>query len=110
MEHGDGNPNHEGWSQIRSALQLAKHTVVHGMLQGYQMAVVMNMMGTIGTIEIGMSSLRFTMMVKRNGKQHRQVNQQQQPGNSDSLMRNPLHLSTVDDDISNNLLVYTEIF
>ena len=54
---------------------MAKHTVVHGILQGYQMAVVMNMMGTIGTIEIGMSSLRFTMMVKRNGKQHRQVNQ-----------------------------------
>ena len=75
MEHGDGNPNHEGWSQIRSALQLAKHTVVHGILQGSQMAVVMNMMGTIGTIEIGMSSLRFTMVVKRNGKQHRQVNQ-----------------------------------
>ena len=39
MEHGDGNPNHEGWSQIRSALQLAKHTVVHGILQGCQMAV-----------------------------------------------------------------------
>ena len=75
MEHGDGNPNHEGWSQIRSALQLAEHTVVHGILQGYQMPVVMNMMGAIGTIEIGMSSLRFTMMVKRNGKQHRQVNQ-----------------------------------
>jgi len=75
MEHGDGNPNHEGWSQIRSALQLAEHTVVHGMLQGYQMPVVMNMMGTIGTIKISMSYLRFTMMVKRNGKQHRQVNQ-----------------------------------
>ena len=75
MEHGDGNPNHEGWSQIRSALQLAEHTVVHGILQGYQMAVVMNMMGAICTIEICMSSLRFTMMVKRNGKQHRQVNQ-----------------------------------
>ena len=28
-----------------------------------------------GTIEISMSSLRFTMVVKRNGKQHRQVNQ-----------------------------------
>ena len=39
MEHDDGNPYHEGWSQIRSALQLAKHTVVHGILQGYQMAV-----------------------------------------------------------------------
>ena len=125
MEHGDGNPNHEGWSQIRSALQLAKHTVVHGILQGYQMAVVMNMMGAIGTIEISMSSLRFTMMVKRNGKQHRQVNQQQQPGNSDSLMRYPLHLSTVfsvfsvckvnhfrcDNSLDfDNLLVHTEIF
>ena len=110
MEHGDGNAYYEGWSQIRCALQLAEHTVVHGILQGYQMAVVMNMMGAICTIEISMSSLRFTMMVKRNGKQHRQVNQQQQPGNSDSLMRNPLHLSTVYDDISNNLLVYTEIF
>ena len=54
---------------------MAKHTVVHGILQGYQMPVVMNMMGTIGTIEISMSSLRFTMVVKRNGKQHRQVNQ-----------------------------------
>ena len=75
MVHGDGYPYHEGWSQIRCALQLAKHTVVHGILQSYQMAVVMNMMGAIGTIEIGMSSLRFTMMVKRNGKQHRQVNQ-----------------------------------
>jgi hypothetical protein len=32
------------------------------------MPVVMNMMGTIGAIEISMSSLRFTMMVKRNGK------------------------------------------
>jgi len=39
------------------------------------MPVVMNMMGTIGTIEISMSSLRFIMVVKRNGKQHRQVNQ-----------------------------------
>lgn len=75
MEHGDGNPNHKGWSQIRSALQLAKYTVVHGILQGYQMPVVMNMMSTIGTIEIGMSSLRFTVVVKRNGQQHRQVNQ-----------------------------------
>jgi len=75
MEHGDGNPNHEGWSQIRCALQLAEHTVVHGILQGYQMAVVMNMMGAISTIEICMSSLRFTMMVKRNGQQHRKVNQ-----------------------------------
>ena len=75
MEHGDGNPNHEGWSQIRSALQLAKHTVVHGILQGYQMPVVMNMMGAIGTKEIGLSPLRFTMMVKRNDQQHRQVNQ-----------------------------------
>ena len=75
MEHDDGNPYHEGWSQIRCALQLAEHTVVHGILQGYQMPVVMNMMGTIGTIEICMSSLSFTMMVKRNGKQHRQVNQ-----------------------------------
>ena len=54
---------------------MAKHTFVHGILQGYQMPVVMNMMGTIGTIEISMSSLRFTMVVKRNGKQHRQVNQ-----------------------------------
>ena len=54
---------------------MAKHTVVHGILQGYQMAVVMNMMGAICTIEISMSSLRFTMMVKRNGQQHRQVNQ-----------------------------------
>ena len=67
MEHGDGNPNHEGWSAVRSALQLAKHTAVHGILQGYQMAVVMNMMSTIGTIEISMSSLRFTRVVKRNG-------------------------------------------
>jgi len=75
MEHDDGNPYHEGWSQIRCALQLAEHTVVHGMLQGNQMPVVMNMMGTIGTIKISMSYLRFTMMVKRNGKQHRQVNQ-----------------------------------
>ena len=95
MEQADGNPNKEGWSQIRSAVQLAKHTVVHRMLQGYQMPVVMNMMGTSGTIEISMSSLRFTMMVKRNGKQHRQVNQSQQPGDSDSRMRYPLHLSTV---------------
>ena len=54
---------------------MAKHTVVHGILQGSQMAVMMNMMGTIGTIEICMSSLRFTMVVKRNGQQHRQVNQ-----------------------------------
>ena len=54
---------------------MAKHTVVQGVLQGYQMAVVMNMMGTIGTIEISMSSLHFTMMVKRNDQQHRQVNQ-----------------------------------
>ena len=75
MEHGDGNPYHEGWSQIRCALQLAEHTVVHGILQGYQMAVVMNMMGAICTIEICMSSLRFTMMVKRNDQQHRKVNQ-----------------------------------
>ena len=75
MEHGDGNPNHEGWSQIRCALQLAEHTVVHGILQGYQMPVVMNMMGAIGTKEISMGSLRFTMMVKRNDQQHRKVNQ-----------------------------------
>ena len=75
MLHGEGNPNQEGWSQIRSALQLAKHTFVHGILQGYQMAVVMNMMGAIGTKEISMGSLRFTMMVKRNGYEHRQVNQ-----------------------------------
>ena len=75
MEHDDGNPYHKGWSQIRCALQLAEHTVVHGILQGYQMPVVMNMMGTIGTIEISMSSLRFTMMVKRNDQQHRKVNQ-----------------------------------
>ena len=34
MEHGDGNPYHEGWSQIRCALQLAEHTVVHGIRQG----------------------------------------------------------------------------
>ena len=39
------------------------------------MPVVMNVMSTIGTKEIGMSSLRFTMMVKRNGYEHRQVNQ-----------------------------------
>lgn len=39
------------------------------------MPVVMNMMGAIGTKEIGLSSLRFAMMVKRNGQQHRQVNQ-----------------------------------
>ena len=75
MEHGEGNPNQEGWSQIRSALQLAEHTFVHDILQGYQMPVVMNMMGAIGTKEIGLSSLRFAMMVKRNGQQHRQVNQ-----------------------------------
>lgn len=54
---------------------MAKHTVVHGILQGYQMPVVMNMMGAIGTKEIGLSPLRFTMMVKRNDQQHRQVNQ-----------------------------------
>ena len=36
---------------------------------------MMNMMGAIGTIEISMSYLRFTMMVKRNGQQHRKVNQ-----------------------------------
>ena len=54
---------------------MAKHTVVHGILQGYQMPVVMNMMGAIGTKEIGLSSLRFTMMVKRNSYEHRQVNQ-----------------------------------
>ena len=75
MEHGDGNPNHEGWSQIRSALQLAEHTVVHGILQGYQMPVVMNMMGAICTIETSLTSLRFAMMVKRNDQQHWQVNQ-----------------------------------
>lgn len=54
---------------------MAEHTVVHGILQSYQMPVVMNMMSTIGTIEICLSSLRFTMMVKRNGYEHRQVNQ-----------------------------------
>ena len=54
---------------------MAKHTFVHGILQGYQMAVVMNMMGAIGTKEISMGSLRFTMMVKRNDQQHRKVNQ-----------------------------------
>ena len=54
---------------------MAEHTVVHGILQGYQMPVVMNMMGAIGTKEISMGSLRFTMMVKRNGYEHRQVNQ-----------------------------------
>ena len=54
---------------------MAEHTFMHGILQSYQMPVVMNMMGAIGTIEIGLSSLRFTMMVKRNGQQHRQVNQ-----------------------------------
>ena len=93
MEHGDGKPNHEGWSQIRSALQLAEHTVVHGILQSYQMPVVMNMMGAICTIETSLTSLRFPMMVKRNNQQHRYINQQQQPGNSDSLMRYPLHLT-----------------
>ena len=35
----------------------------------------MNMMGAISTIEICMSYLRFTMMVKRNDQQQRQVNQ-----------------------------------
>ena len=75
MEHGDGNPNHEGWSQIRSALQLAEHTVVHGILQNYQMPVVMNMMGAICTIETSLTSLRFPMMVKRNDQQHRYINQ-----------------------------------
>ena len=75
MEHADGTPNHEGWSQIRSVLQLAKHTIVHGILQSYQMPVVMNMMGAICTIEISMSFLRFPMMVKRNGQQHRYINQ-----------------------------------
>lgn len=75
MKHGEGNPNHEGWSQIRSALQLAEHTVVHGILQNYQMPVVMNMMGAIYTIETSLTSLRFPMMVKRNDQQHRQVNQ-----------------------------------
>ena len=54
---------------------MAKHTVVHGILQSCQMSVVMNMMGTIGTIEISMNLLCFTMMVKRNGHEHRQVNQ-----------------------------------
>ena len=75
MKHGEGNPNHEGWSQIRSALQLAEHTVVHGILQNYQMPVVMNMMGAICTIETSLTSLRFPMMVKRNDQQHRYINQ-----------------------------------
>ena len=54
---------------------MAKHTVVHGILQGYQMPVVMNMMGAICTIETSLTSLRFAMMVKRNDQQHWQVNQ-----------------------------------
>ena len=54
---------------------MAEHTFVHGILQSYQMPVVMNMMGAIGTKEIGLGSLRFAMMVKRNGYEHRQVNQ-----------------------------------
>ncbi len=62
------------------------------MLQSEEMAFMMNMMGTVRTISLGISSPRLTMLVKRNGEQHGQVNQQQQPGASEPLIaENPLH-------------------
>ncbi len=65
---------------------MADYTVVQGMLQSKEVPVVTDMMGTVSTISFGISNLRLTMLVKRNGKQHGQVNQQQQPGASEPLI------------------------
>ena len=63
------------------------------MLESEEMTVMMDMMGTVGTISFGISCPCLTMLVKRNGEQHGYVNQQQQPGTSDSLfVGNPLHI------------------
>ncbi len=91
-KHDDGCPQQGRGSEARRSLPLADNTVVQGMLESEEMPVVADMMGTVRTISFGISYPRLTMLVKRNGEQHGQVNQQQQPGTSEPLVaENPLH-------------------
>ncbi len=75
VEHDESCPQQECRGEINSTLQLAKHTVVHSILESDQMPLMMNMVGAILAISCGSNSLRLTMVVKRDGKQHRYVNQ-----------------------------------
>ncbi len=75
VEHDAGCPQQECRGKVSCALQLAEHTVVHGILEGEEMPMVVNVVGTILTIRFGDNSPRLTMVVKRDGKQHRYVNQ-----------------------------------
>ncbi len=93
VEHDTGCPQQKCRGKIKGALQLAEHTVVRGVLKGEEMPLVMDMMGAILTIRNVYGLPRLTVVVKRDGKQHRYVDQQQQPREPDSLIADcPLHL------------------
>ena len=94
-EHDTRRPQQECRGKIKGALQLAEHTVVRGVLEGEEMPVMVNMVGAILTIRNVHGSPRFTVVVKRDGKQHRHINQQQQPGKPRSLIADcHLHLGS----------------
>ena len=86
MKHDEYRQRQEGWRDIRCALQLAKHTIVHGMLESQEMPIVMNMMLAILTMNGSISPLRFPMVVKRNRYHHWHIYQQQEPSYSESFM------------------------
>ncbi len=95
VEHDTGRPQQKCRGKIKGALQLAEHTVVRGVLKGEEMPLVMDMVSAILTIRNVYGLPRLTVVVKRDGKQHRYINQQKQPREPDFLIADcPLHLES----------------
>ena len=86
MKHDECRQRQDGWREIRCALQLAEHTIVHSMLESQEMPIMMNMSGTVLALDDSISPLRFPMVVKRNRYHHWHIYQQQEPSYSESFM------------------------
>ena len=86
MKHDEYRQCQESWREIRCALQLAEHTIVHGMLESQEMPIMMNVSGTVLALDGGISSLCFAMVVKRNSYHHWHIDQQQKPSCSEPFI------------------------
>lgn len=73
--HAHCRQHQYGRRQIGHALQLAKHAVVHGVLQGKEVPIVVHVVRTVLTRNGHSNILHSPMMVERNGNYHGHIHQ-----------------------------------
>lgn len=67
------------WYHIWQAMQMTKHTLMHEILLGCEVATVVDMMRTVITIGSSGSAFRLRVVVEGYGEHHWHVHQHQQP-------------------------------